>query len=96
MEQKPVRTKGNVIVNELKAGDVLYEFEYGFCIKTTVKEAPVRVPGSEEDNDTDEGMWQWTGVKDDGTEISYSVGEKYPHYGPNLYNYEAYMGCKMI
>lgn len=94
MEQKPVRTKGNVIVNELKIGDTLYEFEYGHCIKTIVKTLPVR-----EEIDIPEHqhvMWSWIGIKDDGIEIEYSVGEKYPHYAPNLYDYIAYSGCTMI
>ena len=91
MEQKPVRTKGNVIVNELKVGDTLYEFEYGYCIKSVVKTLPVR-----EENPDGDGYWSWKSETEAGRIIDYGVSEKYTHYSPNLYDYMAYSGCTMI
>lgn len=81
-------TKGNVIVEEIKIGDIHYEFEYGFCIKSKVISLPVR---------NNEGYWEWQSEHDSSKKIiNYGVSETHSHYGPNLYNYEAYSGCKFI
>jgi hypothetical protein len=80
-------TKGNVIVEDIKIGDIHYEFEYGMCIKTEVISLPVR---------NDDGLWSWQSKSDQGTIIDYAVHEKYAHYGPNLYDYIAYQGCQMM
>lgn len=79
-------TKGNIIVEEIKIGDIHYEFDYGYGIKSEVLTLPER---------DDEGYWTWASknLKDDAI-INYGVSEKYAHYGPNLYDYEAYAGAK--
>jgi hypothetical protein len=45
-----VMTKGNVIVNKIKVGDIHYEYEYGYVIKCEVITLPI--------NDGD-GYWTW-------------------------------------
>jgi hypothetical protein len=50
-------------------------------VKVEVISAPVFI---------DDG-WQWKSKRvSDGKEIDYFVHPKYTHYGPNLYDYEAY------
>jgi hypothetical protein len=86
MDNKKVLTKGNVVINEIKIGDIHYEYEYGICCKTQVLTLPVR---------DDEGFWSWK-AKQVGTDriIDYGQNENYPHYGINLYDYEAYKTSK--
>lgn len=75
-------TKGNVIVENIKIGDIHYEYEYGVGIKSEVISLPVR--------DAD-GLWSWQSKNvNGGGLINYAVHEKYSHYGPNLYDHEAY------
>jgi hypothetical protein len=75
-------TKGNVIVEDIKIGDIHYEFEYGFGIKSKVISLPVR---------DEKGYWTWKSENLKTQQIiNYGVNEKYSHYGPNLYDYEAY------
>ena len=78
-----IRTKGNVIVEDIKIGDIHYEYEYGIGIKTEVISLPV--------SDGD-GYWSWKSkvFNDPETIIDYGVREGMSHYGPNLYDYEAY------
>jgi hypothetical protein len=81
-------TKGDIIVEDIKVGDIHYEFEFGFCIKSKVLSLPSR------DND---GCWMWKSENTNtGKEIQYGVREGMSHYAPNLYSYEAYSGCKYI
>ena len=76
------RTKGNVIVENIKVGDIHYEFEYGMGIKCKVVTLPIRDDG---------GSWTWKSknLTTDG-EINYRVTEGMEHYSSNLYNYNAY------
>ena len=82
-------TKGNVIVEEIKVGDIHYEvgdihYEYdmGRSIKCKVLTKPTQ---------NEEGQWTWKSQRvDNGKEIDYMVDPKYPHYSANLYDYEAY------
>jgi hypothetical protein len=89
-DEKPLtRTKGNVIVEHIKVGDVLYEFGYGCCIKTKVISLPKY--------DKTGRAWTWKAESlYDGREIKYLVDPKYPHYSSNLYTNEAYSGMTMI
>jgi hypothetical protein len=81
-------TKGNIIVEEIQIGDIHYEFSYGLHTKAKVLTKPVR---------DDNGFWTWKSENILTNEIiKYGVNEKYSHYGPNLYNYEAYIGTKQI
>lgn len=75
-------TKGNVIVENIKIGDIHYEFEYGVGIKCEVITLPVR---------DDKGYWTWKSrnIKS-GVIIIYGVTEGLSHYSSNLYDYEAY------
>ncbi len=75
-------TKGNVIVEDIKIGDIHYEFEYSFGIKCKVLTLPVR---------DDDGYWTWQSENvNTGKIINYGVNEKYSHYSSNLYDYIAY------
>lgn len=75
-------TKGNVIVEDIKIGDIHYEYEYGVGIKCKVFTSPTM-------NET--GQWVWESINEKSAEkIEYLVDPKYSHYSPNLYDYEAY------
>lgn len=75
-------TKGNVIVEDIKIGDIHYEFGYGMGIKCKVLTLPVR---------DESGYWTWKSKNiKTGSEITYGVREGLSHYAPNLYDYEAY------
>lgn len=91
--ERKTYTKGNVIVEDIKMGDIHYEFEHGCCIKCEVLTQPKL-----ESEDKENGKyWTWQSKKlNDGAIINYAASSKYSHYGPNLYNYEAYKNCKMI
>ncbi len=81
-------TKGNVIVENIKVGDIHYEYEYGIGLKVKVITTPTR--------DAD-GQWTWKAESSrTGRIITYMVNEKYPHYAPNLYDYEAYQVKNML
>jgi hypothetical protein len=85
---KQTLTKGNVIVENINVGDIHYEFEYNMCIKSEVTSKPTRDPN---------GYWSWASKNvNNGTEIRYGVNEGHPHYGPNLYDHEAYKGTTHI
>lgn len=75
-------TKGNVIVEDIKIGDIHYEYEMGLGIKCEV----ITLPTNNKD-----GQWEWKSknVKS-GKIIDYLVDPKYSHYSANLYDYEAY------
>jgi hypothetical protein len=75
-------TKGNVIVEDTRIGDIHYEYEYGMGVKCEV----ITLPALNED-----GQWEWKSRNlNSGREISYLVDPKYAHYSANLYDYEAY------
>lgn len=74
-------TKGNVIVEEIKVGDIHYEYEWGVELKTTVQTLPV----------LKDGKYTWKSITDEGKIINYVVDPKYPScYSVNLYDYQAY------
>lgn len=76
-------TKGNIIVENIKIGDIHYEFEYGMGIKCEVISLPVR---------DERGFWSWQSKNlKSGAIINYGVLENNSHYGPNLYDHEAYI-----
>ena len=75
-------TKGNVIVEEIKIGDIHYEYELGCGIKCEVISLP---------NRNDDNQWEWKSKNlNSGKEIDYLVDPQYSHYSSNLYDYEAY------
>lgn len=81
-------TRGNIIVEEIKIGDIHYEFDYGMYIKSEVITKPIL---------NEEGNYIWKSKKKNSEEIiNYLVNPKYSHYSPKLYNYMAYGGCKEL
>lgn len=74
-------TKGDVIVEDIKIGDIHYEYGYGVGIKVEVISLPVK--------EGDQWTWQAKQVSN-GRIIDYLVTEGFSHYAPNLYTYEAY------
>ncbi len=84
-------TKGNIIVEEIKLGDLIYEFGYGKFIQSEIITLPSKME-REDDN-----YWTWQSKNTLTNEIiTYVVSDKYAHYGPELYNYPAYFGCEQI
>lgn len=82
------KTRGNLTIEDIKIGDIHYEFDYGFGIKCEVLTTPIR------NNDK---QWTWLSKNvNTGEEIEYLVTEGFEHYGPKLYNYEAYIVEKWI
>jgi hypothetical protein len=75
-------TKGNVIVEDIKIGDIHYEYDYGMGIKCEV----ITLPEKNENN-----QWEWKSKNvNTGADIDYLVDPRYTHYSSNLYDYEAY------
>ncbi len=76
-------TRGNVIIENIKVGDIHYEYEYGVGIKSEVVSLPVK---------DESGLWEWESknVKT-GKIIKYAVKEGFEHYSPKLYDFEAYI-----
>lgn len=75
-------TKGNVIVEEIKVGDIHYEYDLGVGIKCEVLTNPQL---------NKDGNWVWKSKNmNNGKDVEYLVNPEYPHYSPNLYDYEAY------
>lgn len=80
------RTNGNIIVEEIKVGDIHYDFDLGFVVKCEVLTLPER---------DSEGGWTWRSKSLKGDNIvEYFVKEGMSHYAPKLYDYEAYTNCK--
>jgi hypothetical protein len=85
---RDIYTKGNVIVNKIEIGDIHYEYEYGTGIKCEVISKPVR---------SEAGYWTWQSKNVyNGDIINYGITEDSAHYGPNLYDNEAYLGHTYI
>ena len=79
---KQIRTNGNIIVNEIKIGDIHFECEYGIAIKSEVVTEP---------KINSEGNWIWKSKElKTGKIIDYLVNPDYPKYAVNLYDYNAY------
>lgn len=75
-------TKGGVIVEEIKIGDIHYEYDYGMGIKCEVITLPTL---------NESGQYEWKSRNvNTGKTIDYLVDPKYSHYSANLYGYEAY------
>ena len=81
-------TKGNVIVENIRVGDIHYEYGMGMYSKCEVTTLPSK---------NEDGQWCWTSENLlTGKEIGYSVDPKYSHYSANLYDFEAYAGCIQV
>ena len=69
-------TNGNIIVEDIKIGDIQYEFNYDFGVKSKVITLPTR------DRD---GLWKWKNENlKDGSIIDYAVREELQQYAPKL------------
>jgi hypothetical protein len=98
-KSKRIFTKGNVEVQNIKVGDIHYEYEFGCGIKVRVITLPDFESGAEGRN---YWFWQAELVADlsdkevieyepgAGELIEYGITEGMSHYGPNLYTYSAY------
>lgn len=89
MESK-THIAGNIIVEEIKIGDIHYEFQYGTYVKSKVITSPTI---------NKEGNWEWQSeCLMSGNKILYSVNpdSRFSHYGLKLYNYESYFGATQI
>ncbi len=88
MDKKKTKTRGNIIVEEIKVGDTHYEYEMGMGL-----ECKVMTPPKLED-----GMWQWRSKNvNTGDWIDYGVADvnsdnyKFnAQFGLKLYDYKAY------
>lgn len=91
---KKTKTRGNVIVNDIKVGDVHYEYDFGYGIQCQVTEAPK----------LENGKWTWKSKNlKSGVDINYLIpdinsenGGSNSQFGPKLYDHEAYKGIKYI
>jgi len=94
---KRIYTRGNVEVQNIKVGDIHYEFEYGCYIKCKVISLPISTPNSD---GTPYWTWKSEYINTDGTMsgkiIDYGVDPEYSHYSSKLYDHEAYAGCQQI
>ena len=79
--KKLTKTKGNVIVEDIRVGDIHYEYAYEMCIKCEVVTKPKR---------NKHNKWEWKSKDTDGNIIDYLVDPELTHYSANLYDYEAY------
>ena len=86
-EPKETLTKGNIVVQQIKIGDIHYEFDYGMGIRCEVLTLP--------EWDGVGYNWKSKNLKT-GKEIPYGITHKYSHYAPNLYDYEAYKGIRYV
>lgn len=84
MSDKKVLTKGDVVVNDIRIGDIHFEFECGLYVRSEVISLPIR---------DEKGYWSWQSKNTlTGRVIDYGVTEGLAHYGPNLYTYMPYEG----
>lgn len=99
--KKRIFTKGDVEVQNIKIGDIHWEYEMGFYAKVEVITLPEK--NVDEDGDT---QWRWKSklledgkISDNvtsinfvnaGEEVQYLTTEGLSHYGPNLYTNPAY------
>lgn len=76
----------DIIIEEIKIGDIHYEFFYNKHIKAEVLTEPV----------LNGNLWEWTSKKiNDGDIINYSIDKNSTHY-LKLYKTMAYFGTKEI
>lgn len=82
-------TKGNVIVEDIKVGDIHYEYDLGLVCKSEVVSEPRK---------NNAGQWEWKSKNlKTGVVFGYLVDPEFPaHYSVNLYDYEAYKEAKQI
>ena len=81
------QTRGGIVLEDIEIGDIHYEYSYGTFIKVKVLTKP----------EVEDGVWRWKdeNLSSEGT-IDYVISESNNHYGPNLYDHEAYFGCREL
>lgn len=85
-------TKGNVEIQNIKVGDIHWEFFNGFYIKSKVLTSPKKEKRKEDNYYTWESeVVETTTNKELGSIIKYGQSDSYPHYGLNIYDHPAYM-----
>lgn len=78
-----VTTAGNILVQDIRIGDIHYEFHDGFGVKCQVINMPIK--------DLDNN-WTWESKNlKSGRIIHFFVNENHPQFAPKLYDYEAYI-----
>lgn len=84
-----ILTKGNVEVQNIKVGDIHYEFELPIFLKVKVLTLPKKNP---------DGCWVWKSENmKNGKIVDYLVNPEFPSYlSVNLYDYMAYENSKQI
>jgi hypothetical protein len=76
------KTAGNIIVEEIRIGDIHYEYDGPIGIKCQVIEVPIQ---------DQNGNWTWVSKNlKSGKLIHFFVSEQYPQFSPKLYDYNAY------
>ena len=85
-------TGGNIIVENIRPGDIHYEYAGNIYVKSIVFTRPrMKI-----------GAWEWKSYKIDtdgnitDSVITYIVHPKYQAYAPKLYDHEAYKGCTQM
>lgn len=88
---------------KIKIGDVHYEQSYGINIAVKVISEPIKKNvtksfGKLDDKERYQYKWSSKIIKSNGMTIgalvSYTVTEGMEHYGPDLYDYKAYVGME--
>lgn len=78
-------TGGNIFVEDIKVGDIQYEFDLSLNLGTTVQVLTLPVC-------SEEGQWSWTSENiSTGLVISYLMTKGNSHYAPKLFDYKAYI-----
>ncbi len=85
---KKTYTKGNVIVEDIKIGDIHYEYSYGKEIVVEVISLPVAEERKEDI------YWTWASKTENGEKVTYRVSNKFQHYAANIYTYPAYRNLR--
>ena len=78
-----VLTRGNVIVNKIQIGDILYEFKLSCGIVVKVLTKP-------QYNEKEGVCGMVSREYRTKQKITYRINPKYPHYASNLYDYKVY------
>lgn len=77
------KTRGNVYVEDINIGDILYEYECNHCIKGKVLTKP----------EFNKGAWSWKSKSlETGETIDYIVRPKFLKMAPKLWDWEIYAG----
>ena len=82
---------------KIKIGDIHYEQSYGITVTVEVISKPTKTLYDKLDNE-ERYQWKWSSkiIESNGmtvgSVIDYTVTEGLEHYGPDLYDYPAYVG----